>query len=334
MVLIFRPIAQSVDLLDLPSTRKQHVGAVPLIGGVSIYVSLLICAIMFPFWRAHDGLQLIVLSLPVLLVGIADDHKSVSVRGRLLAEVFSCLVAADYFGVRLNTLGELIPGVEIQLFWLALPVTIFGMVGVMNAYNMVDGVDGLSGGLAFMTFCALAALASRTDAEATWQLLTVAAALLGFLLFNFRFPGRKRAAVFMGDAGTMVVGFILAWYLIRLSQGEDAAITPVAALWLFSVPLMDTVTVMFRRIRRGHSPFKPDCEHLHHIFLLSGSGVNQTVLKIFGLQLVSICYAGASILFDIPQWISFCLFMGVFLAYNAVMARACRKTYSVRDLRR
>jgi UDP-GlcNAc:undecaprenyl-phosphate GlcNAc-1-phosphate transferase len=334
LIVALRPVAKSIDLLDTPSSRKQHVGAIPLVGGLAVYSAVLVTALLFPFWKTHEGLKLMLLGLPILIVGIVDDHNSVSVRGRLLVEILCCLVVADYFGIRLETLGELFPGMEARLHWFALPVTIFGMVGVMNAYNMVDGVDGLSGGLGIMTFSALALLTLNADAATGWQVFTVAAALLGFLVFNFRFPGRKRASVFMGDAGTMVVGFILAIYIIRLSQGPEAVITPVAALWLFAVPLMDTVAVMLRRIFRGHSPFKPDCEHLHHIFMQSGSDVNATVLKIYGLQAAGIAFACAGLFLDIPQWISFWLFMAVFAIYYVVMAQACKATYSIRNLRR
>lgn len=330
MVLVLRPIAHSFNHVDLPSTRKQHVGAVPLIGGLAVYASILVSALVFPFWKMQSGLGLVLVSLPVLLVGMADDRRDVSVKIRLMVEIFCCLVASEQFGVRLETLGELLPGIDMQLHALALPVTIFSMVGVVNAYNMVDGLDGLSGGLAIMTFSALALLAIRLDTETAWQLLTVSAAIFGFLLFNLRFPGRSRASVFLGDAGTMVIGFILACYLIRLSQGENALITPVAALWLFSVPIMDTVAVMLRRIRRGRSPFQPDCEHLHHIFMQSGAGVNRTIFSIFGLQAVSIAYAFASLFFDIPQWISFWLFIAVFSAYYVIMSKACKKTYTLR----
>jgi len=331
MVFILKPVAQTVGLLDLPSARKQHRGAVPLIGGIAIYVSLLVSSLFFSAWKTHNGTQLILLSLPILLIGIADDHKNISVRTRLFVEIFCCIVAADYFNVRLLTLGELSPGFDAGLGWFSLPVTVFGMVGVMNAYNMVDGVDGLSGGLGILTFSSLALVVSFSDADLAMQLFTIAAAMVGFLVFNFRFPWRSRALIFMGDAGTMLIGFILGWYLILLSQGSNAVISPASALWFFAVPLMDTVAVMFRRILRGSSPFKPDCEHLHHIFMLGGSSVNRTVLKIYGLQLLCIGYALTSLSLDIPQWFSFWLFMACFLAYYLLMSRACKNSYLIRN---
>lgn len=334
MVLVLRPFAVSIGLLDMPSGRKNHQGAIPLVGGVAIYAALAISAAVFPFWKSHHGISLIMLCLPILIIGVSDDRSDLSVRGRLLVEVCCCLAAALLFDVRLVTLGELIPGVELTLGWLSLPVTVFGMVGVMNAYNMVDGVDGLSGSLAVMTVSALALLSTGIHDDISLQLLTAAAALIGFLIFNSRFLGRSRAAIFMGDAGTMVIGFILAWYMILLSQGDEATITPVTALWLFAVPLMDTISVMIRRIRRGCSPFQADCEHLHHIFLTRGVNVNRTVLCIMGLQAACIAYAFAGLRFEIPQWVSFALFLTLFALYFMTVSVACSASSRITDRRK
>jgi UDP-GlcNAc:undecaprenyl-phosphate GlcNAc-1-phosphate transferase len=97
-------------------------------------------------------------------------------------------------------------------------------------------------------------------------------ASVGFLYYNLRYPGNRRARVFLGDNGSMLLGFLFAWLFIALSQGEPAAMTPVTALWLFALPLMDTVGVMLRRIWLGKSPFRADRHHLHHLFVRAGIG--------------------------------------------------------------
>ena len=329
LILMLNPLAAVVGLLDQPSTRKQHAGAVPLVGGIAIYSALILCAIVAPAWHKAGGLGLLGLCFPILAVGVADDRWDVSFKGRMALEVLCCLAAAEWFGVRLEALGELWPGVQASLGWLGTPVTVFGMVGVMNAFNMVDGVDGLSGGLGLMVFGALALLAFPVNPDVALQLFCFAAALLGFLLFNSRFFGRSRAAVFMGDAGTMILGFAVSWYMIRLSQGEGSAITPVMALWLFAVPLLDTAAVSIRRVRRGCSPFRPDRGHLHHLFLAFGADVNRTVLAILALQATCIAYAFASQSLGVPEWFSFWLFMAVFGAYYAATARACSRKESL-----
>jgi len=322
LVLFLKPLAPTVGLIDAPCVRKRHDGAIPLIGGVVIYLTLAVSTVLFNFWQANGAYGVLLLGLPLLLIGAIDDRMGLSARLRFCVEILCVVVAIEWFGVRLDTLGGLAPGVEVTLGLLALPVTVFGLVGVINAFNMTDGVDGLAGGLAFLIFSALAVLAYRESADVAMQLLSFAAALFGFLWFNSRFFGRPRAVIFMGDAGTLFLGFAIGWYLISLSQGAEAVITPVSALWLFAVPLFDTVSVMTRRILRGQSPFHADREHLHHIFLLAGFGVNGAVLIILGFQLVFILYVFASLHYGVPEWFSFALFLSVFAIYYWTMSHA------------
>lgn len=333
LVFLVKPVAVHVGLLDKPNLRKRHDGAVPLIGGVVIYAALLVSVFFFDCWRTPEALGLMVLSFPVMLVGVADDRWGLSPTWRFLVEIPCCLLAVYLFGVRLDMLGGLLPNMSFTLGLMAVPLSVIGMVGVINALNMTDGVDGLAGGLSFLIFCALAVLTYSTNYQTCLQLLSIAACVLGFLIFNSRFFGRSRAAIFLGDGGTLFLGFAISWYLISLSQGPDAVITPVAALWIFAAPLFDTIAVMVRRVRRGQSPFHPDREHLHHIFLLAGFGVNRTVLIIIGIQSLYIAYAFASLYFSIPEWISFWLFLGVFGVYYWSMSHAWRLMKRLKSFR-
>ncbi len=333
LVLFLKPLAPAVGLVDAPCVRKRHDGAIPLIGGVVIYLTLVASTVVFDCWQARGGYGLVMLGLPILLVGAVDDRMGLSPRTRFAVEIGCALIAINYFGIQLNTLGELLPGRMVGVGMWAIPLTVLGLVGVVNAFNMTDGVDGLAGGLAFLIFSALALLAYRAHADVALQLLSFAAALFGFLLFNSRFFGRARAAIFMGDAGTLFLGFAIGWYLILLSQGNEAIMPPVAALWLFAVPLFDTVSVMTRRILRGQSPFHADREHLHHIFLLAGFGVNGSVLIILGFQLVFIFYVFASLHFGIPEWFSFALFLTVFSGYYWAMSHAWKVMKRIKQFR-
>lgn len=333
LVRLLMPIAPTIGLVDAPCIRKRHDGAIPLIGGLTIYLALAVTTLLFAHWSARSGSGLVMLGLPILLIGVLDDRNGLSPRARFAVEIVCCLAAAEYFGVRLLSLGELLPGIQFQLGALALPLTVVGLVGVMNAFNMTDGVDGLAGGLAFLIFSALAVLALKAESLVALQLSTVSAAVLGFLWFNSRFFGRSRAAIFMGDAGTLFIGFAMGWYLVLLSQGEKSIITPVSALWLFAVPLLDTVSVMIRRIRRGQSPFHADREHLHHIFLLAGFGVNGTVLVILGFQAIYIAIAFLLLHFRISDWIGFWLFIALFVLYYRVMSRAWKVMKRIKHFR-
>lgn len=333
LISIFRPVAFRFGLVDAPCVRKRHEGAIPLVGGISVYLTVLLLSLIFPFWNARSGNWLILLGGLLLLVGMADDRWDISASKRLVVEICCSLFAALYCGVQLTDLGHLLPGVGGTLVFLAVPVTVIGMVGAINAMNMTDGVDGLAGGLAALTLAALAVLAMPQDINVALQLSSLVAAIVGFLVFNSRFFGRTRAAIFMGDGGSIFVGFAIVWYLIQLSQGTHPVITPVSALWLFAVPLLDTVTIMIRRIARGTSPFAADREHLHHILLLAGFGVNRAVLIILAFQLLCICIGVGSIYLKTPHWMVFWLFVGVFGTYYAMMNRAWKLMKRIKSFR-
>ena len=322
LICIFKPVAHRYGIVDAPCLRKRHEGAVPLVGGLAVYLAVLICSLIFPFWSARSGHWLIAIGGLLLLMGMADDRWDLSAARRFGVEICCGLFAALYCGVVLEDLGQLLPGLGGSLYMFAVPVTVIGMVGAINAMNMTDGVDGLAGGLSALTLAALALLAIGKDMEIALQLASMVAAIVGFLVFNSRFFGRKRAAIFMGDGGSIFIGFAIVWYLIQLSQGPQALITPVSALWLFAVPLLDTLTIMIRRIAKGNSPFAADREHLHHILLLAGFGVNRAVLIILALQSLCILIGMGSIYFKVPSWVMFWLFAGLFASYYAMMNHA------------
>ncbi len=322
LIRVLMPLAVPLGMVDAPGVRKWHKGEIPLIGGLAIYLTLALLSLVLPFWQAQFGLWLIALGLPLLLIGLVDDRWQIAARKRLLIEIGCGLVAVFYCNIRLYDLGHLLPNVGGTLVLLSIPLTIIGMVGVINAVNMTDGIDGLAGGLATLTFGALAFFTYPVNLPVALQLITFVAVLAGFLVFNSRFFGRKRAAIFMGSGGSIFIGFALAWYLIMLSQGEGAVIRPADALWLIAVPLLDTMAIMGRRIRDGRSPFLPDREHLHHILLLAGFGANRTVLIILAFHLSCILVAVASIRFQVREWIVFALSVGVFAAYFIGMNHA------------
>lgn len=157
---------------------------------------------------------------------------------------------------------------------------------MINAVNMSDGLDGLAGGKAMITLlllCVVATAAGRQEALMFKQVLIVA--LLAFLFINYRFLKRRPALAYLGDAGSTLIGFLLVWLLIDTTQGEDAMMAPVIALWLMAVPLMDTVALMVRRPLRGRSPFSPGRDHLHHLLLARGLDRHFTVALLYVLGL-------------------------------------------------
>ena len=253
-----QPLARQLGLVDRPGGRKQHDDNVPLVGGVGIFAALL-AGLLLNF--GPGDLMAVVPALFVgasvmFFVGMIDDRWPISYKPRLLAQIAAAtLVAASGEAVLLD-LGELWGGEPVVLGVLAVPLTVFCMVGAVNAFNMIDGVDGLAGGLSLVSLGLLTALAYGVgDTAAVVVAIATLGGVIGFLGFNFRWALRPKASVFMGNSGSILVGFILAWLIIRLSQESHRAFAPAAAMWLFAVPLIDTLAVIVRRLWLGKSPF-------------------------------------------------------------------------------
>lgn len=306
---LLRPLAVRVGLIDLPNERKSHGTPTPLVGGLAIFSGLAI-----GFFACRNGLatssdteiySFFGSGLLLVTVGVIDDFLELSPLVKFVAQILAALLMIFGAGVVLTDLGALTPaGDLLQLGVLAVPFTVFATLGIINALNMCDGLDGLSGSLALTSLSGLllASYLSGGDTDTT-LLLSLGAAILGFLLFNRRLLGRKRASVFMGDAGSMFLGLALTWFAISLSQGESRALRPSAALWFLMVPIFDAVAMMLRRIMKRRSPFAADREHLHHVFLLAGYSVNETVAIMVGLASLGVFVGLASIYYAIPELI-------------------------------
>src|SRR5574340_1202515 len=236
--------ANNYGLLDHPDERKQHQAAIPLVGGLAMFFGIAVSATWFlahadVFWGLLAALSIIV------GVGFLDDRYGLSVRVRFLAQAIAALILALYAGAQLTSLGDLLGFGTVAVGVFAVPLTVFAMVGVANALNMADGMDGLAGGLALISaaFVAVAAYASARE-NTLITLLILGGALIGFLFFNMRFPWQRRAKIFMGDSGSLMLGFLLAWAVIRVSHAEKNPLPPAAALWFFAIPLWDTVSLL------------------------------------------------------------------------------------------
>lgn len=286
MVHILRKLAWQIGLIDEPDARKRHEGQVPLVGGLAIFIGFCVgLSLIHPPWERFPAL--ITGGFLLVVIGMLDDLQELSKRVRFLGQVVAALLLSLVGGIMLKDLGWLSFGELLPLGVLAIPFTIFCTVGVLNAVNMSDGLDGLAGGLVLITLGSLAYLAY--DAGVTRDLdvlMVLMACVVGFLVFNARSPWCKQANIFMGDAGSLFLGFAVAYFLIDFSQGDSRIIHPVTALWIFAVPLMDTVRVMLRRFIAGRSPFSGDRQHLHHVLLAAGYSVKHTTMLIWAISLL------------------------------------------------
>ncbi|MFB1486251.1 MULTISPECIES: undecaprenyl-phosphate alpha-N-acetylglucosaminyl 1-phosphate transferase [unclassified Thiocapsa] len=256
------PLAPMIGLMDHPGERRKvHRHAVPPIGGIAIFSGLVASTLLsLPYSAPHlygmAGAALLV------VIGATDDRFGLGPRVRLVAQVVAALLLTLGCGVKLTSLGDLLGFGPIELGVFSVPFTVFAMVGVINAVNMIDGIDGLAGGLILIAFATLLLLAPEIGLIEI-LLLTTIAALIPYLIWNLELFGVTGRKVFLGDAGSLLLGYILVWALVD-AAGTAGSIDPVTALWLVALPLMDTLRVMGRRILHGVSPFSADAGQLHH----------------------------------------------------------------------
>jgi UDP-GlcNAc:undecaprenyl-phosphate GlcNAc-1-phosphate transferase len=321
---VLQPAARSLGWVDQPGARKIHDSDIPLVGGLAIFVSVIAGVFLFdlPILKL---LPMLAAATLVLVVGMVDDCHHLSARVRFSFQIGACLVMVFISNVILVDFGRLLWNAPLQLGWVSIPVTVFCVVGVINAFNMIDGLDGLSasiftiaaGGMVYLAFGA-----GRMPAQSI--LLLFVAATLGFLTLNARFPWNRRARIFLGDSGSTLLGFVLGWYFIDLSQGSQRAFAPVTALWLFAVPLLDTVFLLIRRLLQGESPFEADQEHLHHAFLRSGFSVRATWVW---MLVFAALFAGLGLLGEVLKWPEYLRFYGFLVlaaGYYLIMNKAWR----------
>jgi len=269
--------AHHYGFLDLPDERKHHQGATPAVGGLAMAIAIAICA----WWRfsGHEIFwTMFAATSAIVVIGFLDDWKKLPVAVRFSVQGAAALAVSMVAGVQLAQLGNLFGSGAIVLGVSSIPLTVFAVVGVANALNLSDGMDGLAGGLALIATMFIAVIAFLSDKQITLDgLLILGGVLIGFLFFNMRFSWQPRARVFMGDCGSLMLGFLLAWAAIRVTQDQRHAFPPAAALWFFAIPLWDTVSLMLRRMLKGKSPFHPGRDHLHHILLRVGYTDSQVV---------------------------------------------------------
>ena len=316
--------AGPLHLIDHPGGRKAHARPVPLVGGLAIFVALLGAATIIGIANSA-GYFLFALSI-VIAVGMWDDVTEISPRVKFAIEIIAASLMIWGAGVQLTSVGDLLGWRPIGLWIFAVPLTIFAVVGVVNSINMMDGLDGLGGSIAFVAFAWYAAVAGVSGLEVQLKTaLIFCGAIAGFLLFNLRFPWQPQAKVFLGDAGSLMIGFALGWFAIDLSQGPNRTMPAIAALWVLLLPLADCVSLMSRRIASRKSPFAADNHHVHHFLLARGYTHGQTlgILVVFSAIFGAIGFFGWRL--DVPEPLLFWPFFFGFFGYHAWMKRAWRR---------
>ena len=277
--------AYRIGLLDHPNhPRKQHQRPIPLVGGIAIYIGLAV--VLLGSVPSEKELYFLLAGAVLITIGSLDDRFELGVWSRLLAQLIASLIMTLGAGVRIESLGNLLGFGDIVLGVWAVPFTVFATVGIINAVNMTDGIDGLAGSLTLIALVGMGFLCWSDGHAVPLLLWLTVLALVPYLLCNLELPGGRGSKVFLGDAGSMLLGFILVWLLVELSQQPNTALAPVTALWLVAIPLLDTLTVMARRVGCGLSLFNPDRRHLHHILVRAIHDPHWALLLIVCMSIV------------------------------------------------
>lgn len=321
---LLKPVALKLGLVDQPGGRKTHQGAPPLIGGLAIFVGYSIT------WALHlndSHLLMIYTGCAALVValGVVDDARNLSVRVRLIVQILVALAMCWTTGKYLVHFGDLFGTGDIKAGPWGVLITILAVIGAINAFNMADGIDGLAGSLALTSLSAIAILLTTT--QDTYQLalaITLTICILPYLAANLMIRPFKMK-IFMGDAGSMLLGFSVAWLLIQSSQSETPAFRPITALWVIAVPLMDMTAVMMRRIFKGKSPFTADRGHLHHKLLDAGFTQRQVLLRIVTCSIVLAAIGLIGEWIKLPEWLMFGSFAVMFCIYTVGVHRISKK---------
>ncbi len=326
IVRVLKPIAFWAELVDKPGGRKRHDGLIPLIGGIAIYISVFITTLIFLDQPIFIRLFLMAGGL-IVFMGMVDDRYDLSARSRLLGQILICGIFVYGLDVRIDSFGNLFGLGEMHAGVMSYPLTVLSLMGAMNAFNFLDGMDGLVGSVAMVSFIGLVALFGNND-DANFQMLCIAfvGATSAFLIFNiWGKPNRRNInKVFMGDAGSMFLGLSLGVLLVKGSQGNEAAFSPITSLWLVLLPMTDMFTIMYRRLRRGRSPMAPDRTHIHHMFLRAGFKKHQTLNIMVMIQLGFVALGIFMMEQSYSDLASFLICVGFVALYQLVMKRSWR----------
>ena len=323
---LLHPIALRIGLVDSPGGRKLHTGKIPLIGGLVIYVALWFSALWLPsfsktvFWLLTSAGVLVV-------VGMIDDFRHVSATIRLGAQAAASIIMIYGTDLYLHSpLPEL--GVQNLAPEIAMPITVIATIGLVNAFNMIDGIDGLAGSITLVAILMVVLGQSLFGyLQGTASLMVFVSAVLGYLAVNLTISSSKK--VFLGDAGSLLLGFVVGWTLIITTQSPKPSVSTTFVIWTVALPAYDILAVMIRRVLKGKSPFHADRTHLHHICLRAGLNGRQAL----GVMIIiSLMFSGLGVVLTslATPLISLSTFVAFGMAYIYAQHRIWKVLVAIR----
>lgn len=297
-------------LIDLPDGRRKfHKRATPLTGGIGILLAVIVSTQIYLDFNNLRGyvpefsLNLYSASIPLLILFLIDDLKNLKPRYRVIIQIMLSLFIIYSTDIYLSNLGNLFGFGEIYLGIYGIPITVFCVVGLMNAFNMIDGINGLCAGSAMM---ALLFIGFYSGLMSDSVLIIVIGSMMGFIIFNLKFFGEKRE-VFLGDSGSNLIGFWVAWCAIYASQNTFYDVEPITMLWFVAIPLLDCIGLIFSRLLKGMSVASPGRDHIHHKLMRNYSQEGTLGIILLFSFLSGMC--GVLLENNFAPWISTYLFL-------------------------
>ena len=302
--------ARRTGALDKPDARKVHVRPIPRIGGIGIYAAFMVSILvqltfvdLTPEYMT-SLIGLMVGGTIIVAIGIIDDYCDLPAKVKLLGQIIAAAVVVIGFDVRIDVITDPL-GDYIYLEFLAIPATIFWIVGLTNTVNLIDGLDGLAAGVSSIAALTIFLVAMEEGIPPVAMVtIALAGAAMGFLYYNFN-PAR----IFMGDTGRMFLGFMLAGISVIGAVKSAATIALIVPILALGLPIMDTTFAIVRRYRGGVPIFKPDKGHLHHRLLDLGFTQRQAVLLMYIIS--ALLGLSAVALTEVSGGIALLIFAGV-----------------------
>tara|TARA_R100001480_G_scaffold55730_4_gene68675 strand:+ start:1012 stop:2091 length:1080 start_codon:yes stop_codon:yes gene_type:complete len=328
-IIILSPMAIRIGLVDAPNQRKQHEGEIPIVGGIAIFLTLIIAAALWgqadpstPEKQTNALLPFLTAGGLLVVIGILDDRLQLTVLTRILAEVAVAVILVESLDLRLSNLGDLLGTGAIKLSgYLAYIFTVLVIFVVVNAYNMLDGMDGLLGIIVMITILAFHVF---TGLEPGLISITVIASLTAFLVSNLGLVWFIPKS-FLGDAGSKLLGLIVVALVLLVTSrqvGNDRIILPATALYLLGLPLFDMAFTTLRRLARRKSPVRADNTHIHHLLHMMGLSGRRSLLLIGSLGLIIPSLGLMLARAGVAESQQFGIFVGCFAIYCIVMSQA------------
>lgn len=322
-------IAKAKGFVVRPNKRMTHTGEIPNIGGLCIYFSVMFSYLLFDYSQINNNQFFLIGIAAIMVIGFIDDVLVLTPMSKLLGEAFAGIALIGFSDLRITHLHGLF-GIEQIGVVPSYILSLFILLGIINAINLIDGVDGLASGLG-MLYCLFFAVYFHLVGSTSWSILAICmiGALAVFFIYNVF---GKNGKIFMGDSGSLLLGYLITAFVFRFCEQNafhvvpeiyHMSAAPAVAICVLTVPLFDTIRVSLTRLKQHRSPFQPDKNHIHHLLLRTGLNHLQTTCVLLS---VSLLFIGLAILGrNWNMWVLVTVDFGIATILTLVLWRVINK---------